>query len=189
MAAIEKLAAEKRIRAIGEIGLDFHYDFSTPDEQRKAFREQLALAQAADLPVIIHSRNAGAEIIRTVREERYTRGGVLHCFTEDWECAEAMLDAGFFVSFSGIVTFPKAENLRRIAARIPADRLLVETDAPYLAPVPYRGKRNEPAYIVATAALLAGLLDMPLDRFAETVSRNFQALFGGLGRGSLARRP
>ena len=109
---------------------------------------------------------------------RYTRGGVLHCFTEDWECAEAMLDAGFFISFSGIVTFPKAEDLRRIAARIPADRLLVETDAPYLAPVPYRGKRNEPAYVVATAALLAGLLGMPLDRFAETASRNFRALFG-----------
>lgn len=178
LAAIEKLAAEQRIRAIGEIGLDFYYDFTTPDEQRNAFREQLALAQAADLPVIIHSRNAGAEIIRTVREERYTRGGVLHCFSEDWECAEAMLDAGFFISFSGIVTFPKAENLRRIAARIPADRLLVETDAPYLAPVPYRGKRNEPAYVVATAALLAGLLGMPLDRFAETASRNFRALFG-----------
>jgi len=183
LSAVERLAGEKKIRAVGEIGLDFQYDFATPDEQRKAFREQLALAQAVDLPVIVHSRNAGPEIIGAVREERYARGGVLHCFTEDWECAEAVLDAGFFISFSGIVTFPKAENLRRIAARIPPDRLLVETDAPYLAPVPYRGKRNEPAFIVATAALLAGLINMPLDRFAETVSRNFATLFEGLGAG------
>ena len=178
-AAVERLAGAKKILAVGEIGLDFHYDFSSPDEQRKAFREQLALARAVDLPVIIHSRNAGPEILRTVREERYVRGGVLHCFTEDWACAEGALDAGFFISFSGILTFPKAESLRQVAARIPSDRLLVETDAPYLAPVPYRGKRNEPAYLAATAGVLAGLLDMPLDRFAETISRNFHALFGG----------
>jgi TatD DNase family protein len=177
--AAERLAGAKMIRAIGEIGLDFHYDFSSPEEQRTAFREQLALAQAVDLPVIIHSRSAATEILRTIREERYERGGVLHCFTEDWSSAEAALDAGFFISFSGILTFPKAESLRQVAARIPTDRLLVETDAPYLAPVPYRGKRNEPAYLVATAGVLAGLAGMPLDRFAETVSRNFHALFGG----------
>ena len=177
LAAVERLAAEKKIRAIGEIGLDFHYDFSSPDEQRKAFREQLALARGLALPAIIHSRAAGPEIAQAVREEGFSNGGVLHCFTEDWEFAKTMLDAGFFISFSGIVTFPKAENLRRIAARIPLDRLLVETDAPYLAPIPHRGRRNEPAFIVETAALLAGLTNMPLDQFAETVTRNFNTLF------------
>jgi len=177
LAAVERLAAEKKIRAIGEIGLDFHYDFSSPDEQRKAFREQLSLAQGLGLPAIIHSRAAGPEIAQAVREEGFSNGGVLHCFTEDWEFAKTMLDAGFFISFSGIATFPKAENLRRIAARIPPDRLLIETDAPYLAPIPHRGRRNEPAFIVETAALLAGLINMPLDQFAETVTRNFNTLF------------
>jgi TatD DNase family protein len=177
LAAAEKLAADKKIRAIGEIGLDFHYDFSSPDEQRKAFREQLSLAQGLGLPAIIHSRAAGPEIAQAVREEGFSNGGVLHCFTEDWEFAKTMLDAGFFISFSGIATFPKAGNLRRIAARIPPDRLLVETDAPYLAPIPHRGRRNEPAFIVETAALLAGLTNMPLDQFAETVTRNFNTLF------------
>jgi len=177
LAAVEKLAAEKRIRGIGEIGLDFHYDFSTPDEQRKAFREQLALARGLGLPAIIHSRAAGPEIAQAIRDEGFSNGGVLHCFTEDWEFAKTMLDAGFFISFSGILTFPKAGNLSQIAARIPLDRLLVETDAPYLAPVPYRGRRNEPAFIVETAALLARLKAMPLDRFAETVTRNFNTLF------------
>jgi TatD DNase family protein len=177
LALLEKLAAEGKIRAIGEIGLDFHYDFSSPDEQRAAFREQLALAQRLALPAIIHSRNAGGEIVQAVREAGYTNGGILHCFTEDWDFARAMLDAGFTISFSGIVTFPNAGNLREIAKKVPADRLLVETDAPYLAPIPHRGRRNEPAYIVETAALVAGLRNMTLDEFADTITRNFQTLF------------
>jgi TatD DNase family protein len=177
LAAVERLAFEKKICAIGEIGLDFHYDHSTLGEQTRAFREQLALARAVNLPAIIHSREAGPDILRAVQAETFKNGGILHCFTEDWEFAAAMLDAGFFISFSGIITFPKSQALRDIAAKVPADRLLVETDAPYLAPVPNRGRRNEPAYVVETAACAARLKGMDLARFAETISRNFKVLF------------
>jgi TatD DNase family protein len=177
LAAIERLAFEKKICAIGEIGLDFHYDHATPGEQTRAFREQLALTRAMNLPAIIHSRNAGPDILRAVQDETFKNGGILHCFTEDWEFAAAMLDAGFFISFSGIITFPKSQALREIAVKVPADRLLVETDAPYLAPVPHRGRRNEPAYVVETAACAARLKGMDLARFAEIITRNFKALF------------
>jgi len=173
---LRELAEAKTIRAVGEIGLDFHYHFSTAEEQLKAFRDQLALARESALPVIIHSRNAGREVIDAVRTEGLRRG-VMHCFSEDWDIARAMLDAGFLISFSGIVTFPKAQALRDVARRVPLDRILVETDSPYLAPVPYRGKRNEPAYIVATAKILAGLKDLPLDAFADAVRLNFLSLF------------
>lgn len=175
--AMKTLASEKKICAIGEIGLDFHYGFSSPDEQKAAFREQLVLAQELGLPVIIHSRNAGRDIVQAVRQEQFLESGVLHCFSEDWEFAKAMLDAGFFISFSGIVTFPKANSLREIAKKTPLDRILVETDAPYLAPAPHRGKRNEPAYVTETAKVIAGIKDMPFFRFADTVSQNFSSLF------------
>jgi TatD DNase family protein len=175
--AVRRLALEGRIVAVGEIGLDYHYDFSSPREQRDAFRRQLALAADVGLPVIIHSRNAGGDIAAAVREEGFSRGGVLHCFTEDWEFARIMLDAGFYISFSGIVTFPNAGGLREIAARVPADRLLLETDAPYLAPVPHRGRRNEPAFIVATAERVAEVRGVGLAALAETVARNYRAAF------------
>jgi TatD DNase family protein len=174
---IQDLAGAKKIVAIGEIGLDFHYDFSSPEEQRTAFRVQLAIAGELGLPVIIHSRNAGSEIALAVREEQLSAGGVLHCFTEDWDFAKAMLDMGFFISFSGIITFPKAHPLREVALKVPTDRLLVETDSPYLAPVPYRGKRNEPAYVVHAARLLAELKGRPLDHLAEAVEGNFHRAF------------
>ena len=175
--ALRELAAAGRIVAVGEIGLDYHYDFSSPEEQRAAFRRQLALAAEAGLPAIVHSRDAGRDIAAAVREERFDRGGVLHCFSEDWAFAREMMDRGFYISFSGIVTFPNAAALRDVAARIPDDRLLVETDAPYLAPVPYRGKRNEPAFVAATAARLAALRGQGLDRLAEIVSANFARAF------------
>jgi len=174
------MAAAREIRAVGEIGLDFHYNLSPPETQRELFRAQLGLAGRAGLPAIIHSRNAGKEILGIIREEGFTSGGVLHCFTETWEIAEAALEAGFYISFSGIVTFPKAGELRAVAAKVPLDRILVETDAPYLAPVPNRGKRNEPAYVVETARLLAGLRGLPLEEFAAATSANFFRLFGGL---------
>jgi TatD DNase family protein len=179
LAELRKLAAAGAIRAIGEIGLDFHYDFSPPEAQRRALRDQLALAAEAGLPVILHSRLSGPDIVAAVDGERFAGGGILHCYTEDWATARAMLDRGFHVSFSGILTFPKAGDLREVAAKVPLDRLLVETDSPYLAPVPYRGsgRRNEPAWVVETAKVLAGLKGLPLDGLAEATTRNFAALF------------
>ena len=176
---LEALAARSAVRAVGEIGLDYHYDFSPPESQRRALRAQLAWAQGAGLPVLLHSRLAGVDIAAAVDGEGFRRGGVLHCFTEDWPVASAMLDRGFLISFSGILTFPKAGTLREVAARVPLDRLLVETDAPYLAPVPYRGagRRNEPAYVVETARVLAGLKGLPLEELAEATTGNFARLF------------
>jgi len=177
IAAILDLAGRKKILAIGEIGLDFHYDFASPDEQKKAFRGQLALARELGLPAIIHSRDAGPEIARTIREEGFSNGGILHCFTEDWDFAKTAMDAGFFISFSGLVTFPKSGDLREVAIKVPADRLLVETDAPYLAPVPHRGKRNEPAFVVETAKLMAQIRKTSFEKIAEDVLGNFRSLF------------
>ena len=174
-----ELAARGAIRAVGEIGLDYHYDFSPPEAQREALRRQLALAAGAGLPVLLHSRLAGSDVIAVVDGENYRGGGVLHCFTEDWAIARAMLDRGFFVSFSGILTFPKAGALREVAAKVPLDRLLVETDSPYLAPVPYRGsgRRNEPAFVVETARVLAGVRGLAFEDLAAATTANFARLF------------
>lgn len=178
-AALRDLSRAGRIVAVGEIGLDFHYDFSAPDAQRSAFRDQLRLAAELDLPVIVHSRLAGPEVVAAVRGAGFSRGGILHCFTEDWDTASAMIDLGFLISFSGILTFPKAGSLRDVARKVPADRLLVETDAPFLAPVPLRSrKRNEPAFVVETARVLAGLKGMPFEDLAAATTQNFLALFG-----------
>jgi len=179
LAELRDLAAAGAIRAVGEIGLDYHYDFSPAEAQREALRAQLALAGEAGLPAILHSRLSGSDIIAAVDGERFGRGGILHCFTEDWATARAMLDRGFHVSFSGILTFSKAGDLREVAARVPLDRLLVETDSPYLAPVPHRGsgRRNEPAFVVETARVLAGLKGITLDDLAEATTRNFAGLF------------
>ena len=176
---LKDLAAHGAIRAVGEIGLDYHYDLSPPRLQREVLRHQLAFAAEAGLPVILHSRLAGADIIAAVEGEGFRRGGILHCFTEDWATARAMVERGFFVSFSGILTFPKAGKLREVAARVPLDRLLVETDSPYLAPVPYRGsgRRNEPAFVVETARVLAEIRGLSLDDLAEATTRNFTGLF------------
>jgi TatD DNase family protein len=181
LARIEKLAAGKKIRAVGEIGLDFHYSYSSPDDQGRAFREQLDLAERLGLPAIIHSRNAGAEIARIVRDTGFKRGGILHCFTERGDLAREMMAFGFYISFSGILTFPNAGPLREVARTIPIDRILVETDAPYLAPVPFRGKRNEPAYVIETAKVVADLKNLSLEDFSEAIRRNFDA-FLALGR-------
>lgn len=173
-------AADKGlIRAVGEIGLDFHYDLSPRDVQGDVLRRQLAWAGQSGLPVILHSRLSGPDIVAAVDGERFTGGGILHCFTEDWDTARAMIDRGFYVSFSGILTFPKAHELREVAAKIPLDRLLVETDSPYLAPVPYRGsgRRNEPAYVVETARVLAGVRGLSFPELAEATTVNFERLF------------
>jgi TatD DNase family protein len=175
---LRELRTGGRIIALGEIGLDFHYDFSPPDDQRKAFRSQILLAGELGLPVLVHSRLAGEEIIAVIRDTRFSRGGVLHCFTESWETARAMMDMGFRISFSGILTFPRADSLREVARRVPLDMLLVETDSPFLAPVPLRNrKRNEPAFVVETARVLAGLKGVAIEALAEATTRNFRALF------------
>jgi TatD DNase family protein len=178
-ADIRRLAAEGRIQAVGEIGLDFHYNFSPAPDQRRAFRTQLGIAKDLGLPVIVHSRNAGIEILEAVSEAGLTRGGVLHCFSETWEIAAKALDLGLTISFSGILTFPGAANLRDVARKVPAGRLLVETDSPYLAPVPFRGKvrRNEPAWVAETAKVLAGLRNESLEELAAVTTGNFKTLF------------
>ncbi len=176
---IEELARAEKIMAVGEIGLDFFYNHSSRQEQESGFRQQLAAAQNIGLPVIVHSRNSGMKTAKAVEEEHFTKGGVLHCFTEDWELAKHMLDRNFSISFSGILTFANADPLREVAQKIPLDRILVETDSPFLVPSPFRGriKRNEPAYVVETAKVLAELKKISLDELAEITTRNFETLF------------
>ena len=176
---LQRLAAGGEIRAVGEIGLDFHYNLSPPKDQLRAFREQLRLAQELDLPVIIHSRAAAKDIAAAIDLEGFTRGGVLHCFTEDREFAEKMLERGFWISFSGILTFPKALEIKDTARALPSDRILIETDSPFLTPVPFRGKikRNEPRLVYFTAKYLAELRKVSLTDLAEQTTRNFMACF------------
>ncbi len=174
--------------AVGEIGLDYHYDFAPHDVQREVFAAQLAVARARDLPVVIHGREAEDDILAVLRESGQTRG-VFHCFTGDTAMARRALDLGFHVSLSGILTFPRAESLREVARYVPADRLLVETDSPYLAPVPYRGKRNEPAWVARVVEALAGERGWPVPDAASRTTGNFVALFGAARPGPCVDSP
>jgi TatD DNase family protein len=169
-----------RVIAWGEIGLDFHYDNSPRDAQMSAFRRQLQLARDARLPVIIHTREAEAETIAILKAEWAGAGipGVMHCFSGSLALAQQALELGFLISFSGIVTFKKADDLRSIAEQVPLDRLLIETDCPFLAPMPFRGKRNEPAYVVEVARCLAQLRGVSLEEFAQVTKKNFSYTFG-----------
>jgi TatD DNase family protein len=172
------LAAESRVVAIGEIGLDYHYDFSPRDVQQEVFREQLRLARQLKLPVVIHTREASDDTLAILREEgRGDVRGVFHCFTGDRALARAALDLGFHLSFAGIVTFPKAVELRDVARDTPGDRLLVETDSPYLAPVPHRGKRNEPAFVRRVVETIAEVRGIPTEECGEAAAKTFQDLF------------
>jgi TatD DNase family protein len=175
------LAAHPRVIGIGETGLDFHYDLSPRDVQERVFRAHIAASKASGLPLIVHAREADAEIAGLLAAEA-PPPGVLHCFTGSRELAEAALGLGFYISISGIVTFRNAEDLRAIVRDIPLDRLLVETDAPYLAPVPYRGKRNEPAFVAATAAFVAELNGISAERLAAATTDNFFRLFAKAAR-------
>jgi TatD DNase family protein len=163
--------------AVGEIGLDYHYDFAPRAVQRAVFAMQIELARQLDKPVVIHTREATDDTFAVIEERGGVRG-VFHCFTGDAAMARRALDAGFYLSFAGIVTFPKAESLRDAARLVPADRLLIETDSPYLAPVPFRGKRNEPAYVARVLEALAGARGETAALLAEQTSRNFVSLFG-----------
>ena len=172
------LARDRLIVAIGEIGLDFHYDHSPRDVQREAFRRQLRLAHDVGLPVIIHTREADQETIAILEhEEAEEIGGVIHCFTGTRELAERALVLGFCISFSGIVAFPRAETIQEVARLVPPERLLVETDAPFLAPPPHRGKRNEPAFVVEVARTVARLRGEAVEDVGRAALANFRRAF------------
>jgi TatD DNase family protein len=173
-----RLAQDKRVVAIGETGLDYYRLKGDMTWQQERFRRHIRAACLTRKPLIIHTRDAAVDTIRVLKEEGADSvGGVMHCFTESWETARAALDLGFYISFSGIVTFRNAESLRDVARHVPADRLLVETDAPYLAPAPHRGKTNEPAFVRYVAEQLAMLRSVSLEELANTTTRNFFALF------------
>jgi TatD DNase family protein len=174
-AEIARLAREERVVAIGEIGLDYHYDHSPRDVQRAVFERHIALAKELDKPVIVHNRESTEELVEILA--RSGARGILHSYTESLDVARKLVDRGFFISFSGIVTFRSADTLREVARALPHDRVLIETDTPYLAPVPYRGRDNEPAYVVKIAELLAKLWDVPLERAAEQTTANFERAF------------
>jgi TatD DNase family protein len=181
-ASVRKGVAAEGARAIGEIGLDYHYDFSPRDVQQAVFRTQVRLAVELALPVVIHTREATEDTFAILREAGSSLRGVFHCFTGDPDLARDALDLGFYVSLAGIVTFSRAEALREVATLVPADRLLIETDAPYLAPVPHRGKRNEPAFVGHVAETIAALRGVPAAELGAQAGRNFAALLmPGLG--------
>ena len=176
---LEHLAADPKVVAVGETGLDFYYDHSPRDLQVKVFTRFIHMARALELPLIVHDRDAHRDIAELLKSEGGENlRGVIHCFTGDYPAAKEFLDLGFYLSFSGIVTFKNAEALREVVRELPLDRMLVETDSPYLAPVPHRGKRNEPAFVLQVAETIASVKGLPLQEIAEATSRNAGALFG-----------
>jgi TatD DNase family protein len=175
----ERLRDAPLATAVGEIGLDYHYDLSPRDLQQRAFREQIALARRVHLPIVLHTREATEDTFRILEEEAASEvGGVFHCFTGDRGMARRAVDAGFYLSLSGIVTFPRATELHEVAKMVPLDRLLIETDSPFLAPVPHRGTRNEPAHVVCVAEAVARLREMTTEAVGQATRDNFGRLFG-----------
>ncbi len=171
------LANHDKIIAIGETGLDyFHIEKDTADWQRDRFRRHIAASNQSGKPMIIHTRDAKEDTIELMQQERAGQG-VMHCFSEDWDTAKAAIDLGFYISFSGIITFKSAESLREVAKKVPADRLLIETDSPYLTPVPYRGRPNSPAYTYYVAEKLAEIRGTSINDIADTTTANFKKLF------------
>lgn len=175
---LEKLAAHPRVVALGEIGLDYYRDLSPRPVQQKVFLEQMALAKRLNKPIIIHDRDAHGDIMNLLRKEGLgPAGGVMHCYSGSWEMAKECLSMGFYLSIAGPVTFPNAPKLKEVASRVPLDRLLIETDAPYLTPVPHRGKRNETAYVAFTADATAKLRGMETEDLAKLCTENGRRLF------------
>jgi TatD DNase family protein len=178
VADLVALTARPRVVAVGETGLDYYRLTGDLEWQRNRFRTHIRAAREAGRPLVIHTRAAAADTLAIMRGERADEaGGVMHCFTETWEVAQAALDLGFHISFSGIVTFRNARELKDVAARVPLDRMLIETDSPYLAPVPHRGKTNEPAYVPRVAAEIARLRGVPVEAIAAATTANFFRLF------------
>jgi TatD DNase family protein len=182
---MEQLARHPKVIAWGEIGLDYHYDHSPREIQKQVFLRQMELAAAAKLPIVIHCRpsdgsdNAWEDCLGLIKDQWAPSGlgGILHCFTGNWEQAKRALDMSFVISFAGNMTFPKAQQIRDAALQVPLDRILIETDCPYLAPVPHRGKRNEPAFVKETARKLGELRGLSMDEVGEQTSRNFYNFF------------
>ena len=183
--AMEQLARHPKVIAWGEIGLDYHYEHSPRETQKLVFMRQMELAAAAKLPIVIHCRpsdgshNAWEDCLGLIHDQwaPHGIGGILHCFTGNWSQAKRALDMGFVISFAGNLTFPKAQQIRDAALEVPLDRMLIETDSPYLAPVPHRGKRNEPAFVKETARKLGELRGLSTDEVGERTSRNFYNFF------------
>lgn len=182
---LAKLAQHPKVIAWGEIGLDYYYDHSPREFQERVFRDQLALAKHAKLPIVIHCRDAWTDCLNLLEEAWCPTGlgGILHCFSSTLEDAKRGLDMGFLISFAGNSTYPKAQNLRDVAKVLPLEKILVETDAPYLAPQPYRGKRNEPAYVAEVARTLASVRNCPAEEMAAATAKNFRHFFGLAGPG------
>lgn len=174
---LEALLRHPKVLGIGEMGLDYHYNFSPPEVQREVFIAQLQLAARFNKPIVIHTREAWDDTF-AILEEHWKGKGIMHCFSGGPEEARRSLALGFHISFAGVVTFPKATSLHAAARQVPADRILIETDAPYLAPVPYRGKRNEPAFVAHTARKLADLRDSTPEEIARLTTFNFRTLMG-----------
>lgn len=182
---LETLARKPKVIAWGEIGLDYFYDHSPREVQKNVFIQQMEMARTAKLPIVIHCRpsqnsdNAWEDCLRLIEEHWKSSGlgGILHCFTSRWEHAQRALDLGFMISFAGNVTFPKAEQIRESARQVPLERMLIETDSPFLAPVPYRGKRNEPAFVKETARQIGGLRGLSPEEIGNQTARNFYRFF------------
>ena len=174
---LKKDLDEKNIIACGEIGLDYHYEYSEREKQNEAFYRQMVLAKEKKLPVEIHTRSAEEDTIKMLKQFSGAVRGLLHCFSGTWNLARAALDLGFNISFSGIITFKKAEELREVCRKVPLDRLHLETDAPYLAPVPNRGKQNKPAWVVHTAQVVADLHKVSLKDLSQKTQSNYNDLF------------
>ncbi|MDR3084913.1 MAG: TatD family hydrolase [Christensenellaceae bacterium] len=177
LSGIRGLAANEKLKAIGEIGLDYHYDFSPRERQREAFAAQLEMAKELDLPVVLHIREAHGEALQILKGQKRPIAGVVHCYSGSIESAREYMAMGLHISFTGSVTFKNAQKLAAVAKEIPLDRLLVETDSPYMAPVPLRGKRNEPANVALVARFLAELKAMPFEELAEITTANARGLF------------
>lgn len=174
---IEKLCLKPKVVGVGEIGLDFHYNFSEPDIQREIFIYHLKMAKLIKKPVVIHSRESQPELIEILKKEKYYNGAI-HCFSGNQAEADILLDMGFYLGFTGVITFPKSEALREVVKNTPMDRILSETDSPYLAPLPYRGKRNEPAYVSEVVKKIAEIKDISFNETAKVISNNTKKLFG-----------
>ncbi len=175
---LRELAKEEKVRAIGEIGLDYHYDFSPRDVQQRVFRAQLRLAHELNLPVVIHSREADEDTMRILKEEEVDKlGGIMHCFAGDLAMAKECIDLNLKLAFGGVITFKNSETAREVVKVIPLEELLIETDAPYLTPVPHRGKRNEPAYVLQVAKKIAKIKGIELEEVARVTTRTAKELF------------
>ncbi|MDD2402144.1 MAG: TatD family hydrolase [Clostridia bacterium] len=176
---LRELAREPRIVAVGEIGLDYYYDYSPRELQKKCFREMIGMAKELKLPIIIHDRDAHEDTLKIVKEEKANEvGGVFHCYSGSWEMAKEVMKLGFYMAIGGAVTFKNAKKVVEVAQEIPLDHLLIETDCPYLAPVPYRGKRNEPAYVSKVAERIAEIKGISIEEVAKATLENGKRLFG-----------